>query len=134
MSEQALNYPLIQLLGAGCFGVIIGWYVYYINRYRKGDVQLSDIVTLLGILGGASVQALYKGGGVLFGAYSMGLCIGFFGYFFVLIILVRKSPNFTADWFLDGRRKKPQHDEEIPGTSQPTVTPMAAKSQGPAGA
>jgi hypothetical protein len=33
---------LIQLFGAGCFGVLIGWYVYYINRYRSGDVQLGD--------------------------------------------------------------------------------------------
>ena len=41
----------LQLLGAGCFGAIIGWYVYYINRYRKGDVQLNDVVTLIGILG-----------------------------------------------------------------------------------
>ena len=32
----------LQLWGAGLFGLLIGWYVYYINRYRKGDVQLND--------------------------------------------------------------------------------------------
>jgi len=29
----------IQLFGAGCFGAIIGWYVYYINRYRKTEFR-----------------------------------------------------------------------------------------------
>jgi hypothetical protein len=49
MSGQAST---IQVLGAGGFGALIGWYVYYINRYRRADVQLSDIVTLVGAIGG----------------------------------------------------------------------------------
>src|SRR3989442_1571939 len=32
MENQA---SLIQLLGAGGFGLLIGWYVYMINRYRR---------------------------------------------------------------------------------------------------
>ena len=50
---------LLQELGAGAFGAVIGWYVYYINRWRKDDVQLSDIVTLIGAIGGAAVLALF---------------------------------------------------------------------------
>jgi hypothetical protein len=97
----------IQVLGAGAFGMLIGWYVYYINRYRKGDVQLSDIVTLIGILGGAAVTQIFGQGTDLFGAYGIGLAIGFFSYFVLLVILVGISPNFSADWFLDGRRADP---------------------------
>lgn len=109
----------IQLLGAGGFGAIIGWYVYYINRYRKGDVQLSDIVTLIGILGGGSVLTLFPERSDLFGAYGIGLAIGFFGYFFILYGFVAASPNFTVDWFLDGRRKDPGQGWIIPeGTRQ----------------
>ena len=95
----------IQIAGAICFGAIIGWYVYYINRYRKGDVQLSDLVTVIGAIGGGAVLALFKQGTDLFGGYGIGLAIGFFGYFIVLIFLVGISKNFDVDWFLDGRRK-----------------------------
>jgi hypothetical protein len=101
----------IQLYGAACFGALIGWYVYFINRYRKGDVQLGDLATVIGVLGGAAVLALFPAQTNLFGAYGIGLAIGFFGYFLVLIILVAISmgttKNFNFEWFLDGRRKVP---------------------------
>lgn len=105
----------IQLLGAGGFGALIGWYVYYINRYRKGDVQLSDLVTLIGILGGGAILALFPARTDLFGAYGIGLFCGFFGYFLVLILLVGISKNFNVDWFLDGRRIKPMDPFYLPG-------------------
>ena len=114
----------LQLWGAGCFGAIIGWYVYYINRYRKGDVQLSDVVTVIGIIGGAAVQALFKPDGALFGAYGVGLAVGFFGYFLILIFLVGISKNFDVDWFLDGRRKNVAADSFIPDTMRQTVSAM----------
>jgi hypothetical protein len=104
----------IQLYGAGGFGAIIGWYIYYINRYRKNDVQLSDLVTLIGVIGGAAILALFPAGSMLFGAYGIGLAAGFFGYFFVLVILVSTSDNFDPDWFLDGRRKLPDGTTQVP--------------------
>lgn len=120
-SESA---SLVQLLGAGGFGAIIGWYVYYINRYRKGDVQFSDLVTLIGILGGGSVLALFPARSDLFGAYGIGLFVGFFGYFLLLANWVRLSPNFTVEWFLDGRRRKPGEGFEIPEGMRQTVSAM----------
>ena len=93
----------VQLIGAGAFGAVVGWYVYYINRWRKDDVQLSDIVTLVGAIGGAAVLALFPAKSDLFGAYGIGLAAGFFLYYFILVVLVYKSEDFTADWFLDGR-------------------------------
>jgi hypothetical protein len=111
----------LQLYGAAGFGAIIGWYVYYINRYRRGDVQLSDLVTLIGVLGGGAVLALFPARTDLFGAYGIGLFAGFFGYFVVLVLLVSVSLNFTMDWFLDGRRRTLPKDfyipSEIRGTS-----------------
>ncbi len=115
---------LVQLLGAGGFGMLIGWYVYYINRYRTGDVQLSDLVTVVGVIGGGAVTALFPTKSALFGAYGIGLAIGFFGYFLVLIILVGISKKFNADWFLDGRRKKLDADEIIPEGWRSSVTAM----------
>jgi hypothetical protein len=110
----------IQLLGAGGFGALVGWYVYYINRYRKSDVQLTDLVTLIGVIGGGAVLALFPSRTDLFGAYGIGLFGGFFGYFLVLVILVGVSPNFTSDWFLDGRRVRPVEPFYIPAE---VVTP-----------
>jgi hypothetical protein len=96
----------IGLLGAAAFGALIGWYVYYINRYRKSDVQFSDLTTVIGILGGAVVLSLFPSETSLFGAYGIGLFVGFFGYFASLLLLIRSSDNFNADFLLDGRRRE----------------------------
>jgi hypothetical protein len=113
-------------LGAFAFGLVIGWFVYFTNRYRKGDVQFSDLITLVGIIGGGAVTALFgEGRTALFGAYGLGLAFGFFAYFVALFILVRNSGGaFGLTWFLDGRRKKLGPDEEIPGETRPTIAPM----------
>ncbi len=103
----------LQMWGAFCFGLIIGWHVYYINRYRKSDVQLSDLVTLLGIIGGGAVLALFPAKTDLFGAYGIGLAAGFFLYFIILIVWVSISRNFDVDWFLDGRRKLPAEKDNF---------------------
>lgn len=119
--DSTATASLIQKLGAGGFGFLIGWYIYYINRHRKGDVQMSDLVTLIGVVGGASVTALFPQRSDLFGSYGIGLFAGFFTYFVVLVGLVARSPNFTADWFLDGRRKAPEAGFIIPEGSRPAM-------------
>jgi hypothetical protein len=96
----------IELLGAAAFGALIGWYVYYINRYRKSDVQFSDLTTVIGIIGGAAVLNLFPSATPLFGAYGIGLFVGFFGYFVSLVLLIHSSENFDADFLLDGRRRE----------------------------
>lgn len=117
----------IQSAGAFSFGLIIGWYVYYVNRYRKGDVQFSDITTLLGVIGGGSILSLFKIPD-LFGWYGVGLAVGFFGYFLVLVSLVNKSSNFDADWFLDGRRQNPPSGFGYAQDTAPTIRPMLTDS------
>ena len=119
----------LQIAGALSFGIVIGWYVYYINRYRKADVQLSDIVTLIGAVGGGAVLALFPAKTELFGAYGLGLGIGFFSYFLVLLLFVGISKKFGVEFFLDGRRRKLEGNEWIPETIAPSITPMEATSQ-----
>ena len=115
---------MLQLIGAGAFGALIGWFVYYINRYRTGGVQFSDLVTLIGILGGAAVLALFPAGTELFGAYGIGLAVGFFAYLLVLAGLVTSSDNFNGDWFLDGRRRRPEEPWFVPTEVRQTITAM----------
>jgi hypothetical protein len=126
---DSLSASTLQLLGAGGFGAMVGWYVYYINRYRRGDIQLSDLVTLVGVLGGGAVLALFPARTDLFGAYGIGLFAGFFSYFVVLLVLVNISLNFNADWFLDGRRRRLPPDYEIPGEVRPSVAAMEGESE-----
>ncbi len=127
MAEPTAN--IFQWFGAGFFGAVIGWYTYYINRYRTGAFNLNDIGTLLGILGGAGIMALFPSRTSLFAAYGIGLGIGFFGYFLMLnvyVLLSRRSDSqtFSWEWFLDGRRKQLAPDEYIPESTRPTSTPM----------
>lgn len=114
-----MDTSAIATVGAAGFGCIIGWLIYYINRYRRGDVQFSDLTTIIGIVGGAAVTALFGDGDkALFGAYGIGLFVGFFGYFIALLVFVGRSGGiFNVTWFLDGRRKRPSADEEIQGAA-----------------
>jgi hypothetical protein len=125
-----VDFPVIQLIGAAGFGAIVGWYVYYINRYREGGVQFSDLVTVIGILGGATVLAIFPQGSGLFGAYGIGLFIGFFGYFLVLLGFVSHTPNFDVDWFLDGRRVEAQPPYHIPDHIRRPQSPGMAGHKG----
>jgi hypothetical protein len=117
------------IFGAFFFGVIIGWFVYFTNRYRKGDVQFNDIASLIGIIAGAAVTGLMGDAKTtLFGAYGVGLAVGFFGYFFTLYRLVKASNGaYELTWFIDGRRKKLPDDMEIPDETRVTTAPMSMR-------
>lgn len=114
----------LTLLGAGAFGVVVGWYLYYVNRYRRGDVQLTDLVTMIGAVGGGAILALFPARSLLFGAYGIGLFVGFFAYFLTLVVLVWRSPAFSKEWFLDGRRRTLRNGETIPQGTTPTARAM----------
>ena len=114
-----------QLLGAGGFGAVVGWFLYYVNRYRS-DVQLADVATLVGAIGGAAILTLFPAKTDLFGAYGIGLAVGFFGYFVVLLVMVGMSDKFAVEWFLDGRRKKLEADETREG-ARDTAAAMDAR-------
>jgi hypothetical protein len=127
-----MNGINLQLIGAFAFGMMLGWNVYFVNRFRKGEIGFGDLTTLVGAVGGAAVLALYKADSDLFGAYGLGLGVGFFLYYFNLVGMVAKSPNFSADWFLDGRRKNPTEDEGYGSETRQTVTPMGYNPPPPA--
>jgi hypothetical protein len=120
--------------GALGFGAVIGWYLYFINRYRKADVQIGDLTTVIAAIGGAAVLKMFGDDANLFGAYGIGIAAGFFGYFIVLIFLVGHSKGFTSDWFLDGRRPNPPADWGYGADTQGTAHAMAAAAPPAVGA
>lgn len=119
----------VEQWGAFAFGAVLGWFVYFTNRYRRGEAQFSDLTTLLGIVGGGAVTALFGAGdGALFGAYGLGLASGFFLYFVILVLFVLSSDGqFTLAWFLDGRRKSLPPGYEIPADTRTTLAPMSVR-------
>lgn len=102
-----------QLIGAAAFGALIGWYLYFINRHRKSGVRLTDLITVIGAVGGGAILKLFPAGTDLFAGYGIGLFAGFFIYFVVLLVMVIISDNFTVDYFIDGRHRKPRDDEQV---------------------
>jgi hypothetical protein len=93
--------------GALCFGLVIGWFTYFVNRHRAGPISINDVASIVGALGGSAVLALFPAKSALFGAYGVGLAIGFFGYFVLLLIMVLSQKGWTLEWFLDGRKPSP---------------------------
>lgn len=91
--------------GTICFGAVIGWFTYYTMRYSSTHA-LSDIATVIGALGGAAVLALFPAGTALFGAYGIGLAIGFFLYVFILIVTTLISKGW-AGLVDEGEKKNP---------------------------
>ena len=124
-----------EVIGAICIGVVIGWMLYFVNRYRKDDVSLNDLGAIItALFGGVALAYVEKlGSGTdasnaskVFGAYGMGLLIGFIAYGFVLYKLVKAHPDaYSTLWFLDGRRKKLKPDEEIPKSIKDTARPFS---------
>jgi uncharacterized membrane protein YeaQ/YmgE (transglycosylase-associated protein family) len=81
----------LSLIGALCFGIVIGWITYRTLR-RSQTTGLSDISTVLGAVSGAAITALFRQDSGEFGAYCIGLALGFFAY---LVVAVRKN---APDW------------------------------------
>jgi hypothetical protein len=69
----------IEIWGALCFGVVVGWVTYRTLRRSGETVALSNIATVIGAVGGAAVTARFSTT-ELFAWYSIGLALGFFGY------------------------------------------------------
>ena len=93
-------------VGALAFGTVIGWLAYSINRNRTDGVTLGDIATMIGAVGGGAILALFPEGSQAFGWYGIGLSLGFFGYFLILLLVIRanRPTGWTTSYLLDGRR------------------------------
>lgn len=81
----------LNLSGAIAFGLVIGWVASGILRRSKRDA-LSDISTVIAAIGGAAITGLFAKETGAFGAYSIGLALGFFVY-----IAMAVRPN-SPDW------------------------------------
>ncbi|GAA3707485.1 hypothetical protein GCM10022224_086300 [Nonomuraea antimicrobica] len=80
----------MAVLGAICFGLVIGWITYGALRRRQSGAPLTDLAAVLASVlapvGGGLVVALLDAPEV-FGGYAVGLAVGFFGYLVLVALL-----------------------------------------------
>jgi NhaP-type Na+/H+ or K+/H+ antiporter len=79
----------VEVIGALCFGFVIGWVTYRTLRRTGETVAISNIATVIAAVGGAAVVALYPK--ELFAWYSIGLAAGFFMYVILGNTVFRES-------------------------------------------
>jgi hypothetical protein len=107
-------------LGAFFFGLVIGWVTYRTLRRTKTN-GLSDIATVIGAVGGAAILKLFPAETNAFGAYSIGLAVGFFAYLIISgYVETRASKNkafkrvsrfLGSETVLEGNQDE---DEDLP--------------------
>jgi ABC-type protease/lipase transport system fused ATPase/permease subunit len=92
----------VAYIGAGCFGLVVGWVTYRTLRRKEGTTQLSDLASVIAAVGGAAVTKLFDNPN-LFGWYCIGLAVGFFLYFLIAVITTGKSSDSTvvSQWMGD---------------------------------
>lgn len=81
---------IFEAVGSFAFGFVVGWITYRTLRRKEGSAALSDISTVVGAVGGGAVTALFNSR-YMFGAYSIGLFVGFFLYLLVGIAIGSKK-------------------------------------------
>lgn len=91
----------IDIIGAFCFGLVVGWITYRTLRRSASGSGLSDISTIIGAVGGGAVTALFRSP-PMFGAYSVGLAIGLFLFFILFLLLYGKEDKTVQQGQLMG--------------------------------
>lgn len=86
----------VDSAGSLCFGVVLGWITYRTLR-RSQTNGLSDIATVLGVIGGGTVTGLFPKGAAAFSWYAIGLAIGFFAYLIACWFLPDKITVWLGD-------------------------------------
>ena len=86
-----------NLVGAALFGAVTGWVTYRTLRRTKPN-GLSDIATVLGAVGGATVTGLFPKESEAFGWYGIGLAAGFFLYLIVAFVAGTRDNLPLNEW------------------------------------
>ena len=84
-------------VGAHLFGVVVGWVTYYTLAHSRSH-GVKDIAVVIGSIGGAAVLSLFPAQTNLFGAYGVGLAVGFFVYWAILFTSVFFAYGWSGGW------------------------------------
>ena len=67
----------ITIIGSACFGLVIGWMACRVHHDAK-EIDIKWLAAMIGTIGGGAVTALFDKRSAMFGAYCIGLAVGFF--------------------------------------------------------
>jgi hypothetical protein len=93
-----LEATALTKVGAGLFGLVVGWITYRTLRRKEGPALLSDLSSVIAAVGGTAVVAIPFDDPDVFGAYAIGLGVGFFAYLLVGLMVGGKE---EADKWMD---------------------------------
>jgi len=70
---------MVQFLvvGAACFGAVVGWLACRVNQDTP-KVDVKWLASMMGVIAGGAVTALFDSKSAMFGTYCIGLAMGFF--------------------------------------------------------
>ena len=93
-------------VGAFFFGLVVGWVTYRTLR-RTSSTGLSDLATVIGVIGGATVTGLFSPESGAFGAYCVGLAIGFALYLITAMVVAGKAGQSAQvnEWLGEAPRR-----------------------------
>lgn len=82
------------LVGAICFGVVIGYITYRTLARTTDKAAITDLATVIGAVGGGVVTTLWgPANGTMFAGYSIGLLIGMVLYLVASLLIVGRVPT-----------------------------------------
>ncbi|MBE4740503.1 hypothetical protein [Streptomyces caniscabiei] len=96
MGQRMVEATELAKIGAGLFGLVVGWIAYRTLRRKDGPAQVSDLASVIAAVGGGAVAALPFEDPDMFGAYAVGLGVGFFAY--LLIGFAVEGKGETKSW------------------------------------
>jgi hypothetical protein len=120
----------LSICGSLCFGIVIGWITHRTLR-RSTPSGLSDIATVIGAIGGAAVTGLFRRDTGDFGAYCIGLLMGFFAYLSVAIKTTPPQKRKTiGDWLGTEPMPDPFASHSSPNIKDVDLPPGPPASRG----
>jgi hypothetical protein len=67
----------IPIIGASFFGAVVGWLAH--NVFQRAELlNVSWLASIIGVVGGGAVMAIFPERSPMFGAYCIGLGFSFF--------------------------------------------------------
>ena len=98
---------IVMSVGAFCFGAAVG-YITYRTLVRTEKSNVSDIATVVGVVGGGAVTGLFDPQqGDTFGWYSIGLLTGIAAFFLLFLALNGTAKTAAAMGARDIGRSDP---------------------------
>ena len=97
----------VKLVGAGFFGALIGWWCITSIATVPSGCRWETSSRSSGSSAAARFLPCFRPAATSLGRTGSASQWVSFAYFLWLLVLVAASDNFTVDFFLDGRRKKP---------------------------